>query len=299
MSEFLQALPDGRVFVDYGPTSMVITARRAGAPCPELAEAAFPLIQSSLEEIAQALPILRQYPKDGDFSALEGLPRVMAEAVLSTGEPTLTPMAAVAGAVADAVADWIFARGADLVAVNNGGDVALRLAEGQQLRMGILPDLDGGGISRIVTLRAEDGVGGVCTSGQGGRSLTRGVASAVTVFSRRCALADACAPTSPTALISIPPGSVSARPESWNRTVISPNLLLWRRWPLLPGRRKLGRRPRRWRKRPGSMGEATSCGARLTYKASGCSGRKSGFLRHKHKKSERKYFYTLCEEELS
>ncbi len=193
MSEFLQALPDGRVFVDYGPTSMVITARRAGAPCPELAEAAFPLIQSSLEEIAQALPILRQYPKDGDFSALEGLPRVMAEAVLSTGEPTLTPMAAVAGAVADAVADWIFARGADLVAVNNGGDVALRLAEGQQLRMGILPDLDGGGISRIVTLRAEDGVGGVCTSGQGGRSLTRGVASAVTVFSRRCALADACA----------------------------------------------------------------------------------------------------------
>ena len=193
MSEFLQVLPDGRVFVDYGPTSMVITARRAGAPCPELAEAAFPLIQSSLEEIAQALPVLRQYPRDGDFSALEGLPRVMAEAVLATGEETLTPMAAVAGTVADAVADWIFARGADLVAVNNGGDVALRLGEGQQLRMGILPDLDGGGISRVITLRAEDGIGGVCTSGLGGRSLTRGVASAVTVFSRRCALADACA----------------------------------------------------------------------------------------------------------
>ena len=193
MSGFLQVLPDGRVFVDYGPTSMVITARRASAPCPELAEAAFPLIQSSLEEIARALPVLRQYPKDGDFSALEGLPLVMAEAVLATGEETLTPMAAVAGTVADAVADWIFARGADLVAVNNGGDVALRLGEGQELRMGILPDLSAGGISQVVTLRAEDGVGGVCTSGLGGRSLTRGVASAVTVFSRRCALADACA----------------------------------------------------------------------------------------------------------
>lgn len=192
MSGPLQVLPDGRVFVDYGPASMVITARRQGEPFPEAAEAAFPLIESALAEIAQALPALRAAAGEGDFSRLEGLPRVMAEAVLAAGEPTLTPMAAVAGTVADAAADWIFAQGADVVAVNNGGDVALRLGPGQSLRMGILPELEGG-ISQVVTLRAEDGVGGVCTSGLGGRSLTRGVASAVTVFSRRCALADACA----------------------------------------------------------------------------------------------------------
>jgi len=191
--EFVHTLSDGRVFVDYGPTSMVITARRQGEPLPQLAADVFPLIQDSLREIAQALPILRQYPKDGDFSQLEGLPRVMAEAVLATGEGTLTPMAAVAGTVADLAADWIFAHGADLVAVNNGGDVALRLGPGQQMRMGILPQLDGGEISQVVTLRAEDGIGGVCTSGLGGRSLTRGIASSVTVFSHRCALADACA----------------------------------------------------------------------------------------------------------
>ncbi len=190
MSVPLQVLPDGRVFVDYGPASMVITARRQGEPFPEAAEAAFPLIESALAEIAQALPVLRR--AGGDYSRLEGLPRVMAEAVLAAGEPTLTPMAAVAGTVADAVADWIFAQGADVVAVNNGGDVALRLGPGQSLRMGILPELEGG-ISQVVTLQAEDGVGGVCTSGLGGRSLTRGIARAVTVFSRRCALADACA----------------------------------------------------------------------------------------------------------
>ena len=190
MSVPLQVLPDGRVFVDYGPASMVITARRQGEPFPEAAEAAFPLIESALAEIAQALLVLRR--AGGDYSRLEGLPRVMAEAVLAAGEPTLTPMAAVAGTVADAVADWIFAQGADVVAVNNGGDVALRLGPGQSLRMGILPELEGG-ISQVVTLRAEDGVGGVCTSGLGGRSLTRGIARAVTVFSRRCALADACA----------------------------------------------------------------------------------------------------------
>lgn len=116
----------------------------------------------------------------------------MAESVLATGEPTLTPMAAVAGTVADAMADWLFARGADLVAVNNGGDVALRLGEGRSIRMGILPDLNGR-VTEIVEIRAEDGIGGVCTSGLGGRSLTRGIAGGVTVFSRRCALADACA----------------------------------------------------------------------------------------------------------
>lgn len=193
ISEFVHALSDGRVFVDYGPTTMVITARCQGKPVPELAAEAFPLIQDGLQEIAHALPVLRQYPSDGAFSQLEGLPRVMAESVLATGEKTLTPMAAVAGTVADMVADWIFARGADLVAVNNGGDVAVRLAPGQEMRMGILPDPNGGDLSQVITLRAEDGIGGVCTSGLGGRSLTRGIASSVTVFSHRCALADACA----------------------------------------------------------------------------------------------------------
>ena len=97
MDEFLRTLDDGRVFVDYGPASMVITARREGEPLSELACAAFPRIRDSLAEIAGELDTLRKYPCQGDFSRLTGLPRVMAEAVLATGEPTLTPMAAVAG----------------------------------------------------------------------------------------------------------------------------------------------------------------------------------------------------------
>ena len=183
MDEAFRILDDGRVFFDYGPASMVVTARRGDEDLSDLAASAFPFLRDSLSEIAEALPILRQ---------LTGLPRVMAESVLATGEPTLTPMAAVAGTVADAMADWLFARGADLVAVNNGGDVALRLGEGRSIRMGILPDLNGR-VTEIVEIRAEDGIGGVCTSGLGGRSLTRGIAGGVTVFSRRCALADACA----------------------------------------------------------------------------------------------------------
>ena len=192
MDEAFRILDDGRVFFDYGPASMVVTARRGDENLSDLAASAFPFLRDSLSEIAGALPILRQYPDGVDYSELTGLPRVMAESVLATGEPTLTPMAAVAGTVADAMADWLFARGADLVAVNNGGDVALRLGEGRSIRMGILPDLNGR-VTEIVEIRAEDDIGGVCTSGLGGRSLTRGIAGGVTVFSRRCALADACA----------------------------------------------------------------------------------------------------------
>lgn len=192
MDEDFRILEDGRVFFDYGPASMVVTARRGDEELSALAASAFPFLRDSLAEIAEALPILRQFPEGMDYSELTGLPRVMAESVVAAGEPTLTPMAAVAGTVADAMADWLFARGADLVAVNNGGDVALRLGEGRSIRMGILPDLNGR-VTDVVEIRAEDGIGGVCTSGLGGRSLTRGVAGGVTVFSRRCALADACA----------------------------------------------------------------------------------------------------------
>ena len=169
MDEAFRILDDGRVFFDYGPASMVVTARRGDENLSDLAASAFPFLRDSLSEIAGALPILRQYPDGMDYSELTGLPRVMAESVLATGEPTLTPMAAVAGTVADAMADWLFARGADLVAVNNGGDVALRLGEGRSIRMGILPDLNGR-VTEIVEIRAEDGIGGVCTSGLGGAS---------------------------------------------------------------------------------------------------------------------------------
>lgn len=189
----MRVLEDGRVFIDYGPASMVVTARRDGENLHGLIKDAFPVLQAALAEIADSLPVLRLPPDKIRARSLTGLARVMTEAALATGEPSLTPMATVAGTVADCVADWLFSRGADLVLVNNGGDVAIRLDVGQSLRMGILPDQDKGTVTQVVEIRAGDGIGGVCTSGLGGRSLTRGIANSVTVFSSRCAAADACA----------------------------------------------------------------------------------------------------------
>lgn len=189
----VHVLEDGKVFVDHGPVSMVITAREGSRMLTELAAESFPVICRALGELADALPILRLYPDKIRGKMSPGLPDQMVRAVRAVKEPTLTPMAAVAGAMADLVADYLEARGAATVIVNNGGDIALRIHERQGVRMGIVTDIGRGQTDEIVTIHEEDGIGGVCTSGLGGRSLTRGIANGVTVFSKRCIQADACA----------------------------------------------------------------------------------------------------------
>jgi len=117
----------------------------------------------------------------------------MLEAVLAVGEPTLTPMAAVAGAVADTVADWLQANGAHRAVVNNGGDVAIRLTPGWEVEIGLISNLASRKVDQLLTITAESGIGGVATSGLGGRSFTRGLAQGVSVLAGSGVLADALA----------------------------------------------------------------------------------------------------------
>lgn len=193
-----EILNDGRVYVDYGPVSMVMMASKNGVVQTELCSEAARLIPDLLTEISHSRQLLSQFSstielREGDLNDLGGLPLKMVEAVKQVQEPTLTPMAAVAGTLADFLADWIEAQGVDKVLINNGGDIAIRLQGNQSVKIGILPKVEIGKLEKTVTIRAEAGVGGVCTSGLGGRSFTRGIANAVTVFSKRCCIADACA----------------------------------------------------------------------------------------------------------
>lgn len=189
----MRALAPGQVFFDYGPVSMVVSALKEGIGNTQLCKSAFGVIDDCLKELRPVLEILRRYPGQVDPDALRGLPEVMARAVIDTGDPWLTPMAAVAGSIADAVADYLEGKGCEKVTANNGGDIALRLAREQRLTLGVVCDMSVGTVSRTVLLTGESGVGGVATSGLGGRSLTTGIASGVTVFSTRCAKADALA----------------------------------------------------------------------------------------------------------
>jgi ApbE superfamily uncharacterized protein (UPF0280 family) len=114
----------------------------------------------------------------------------MAEAVWPHRAVYITPMAAVAGSVADEMlAAMLLGRTLDKAYVNNGGDIAFHLNEGQELKAGIFVDaLDG-----AVRLSHDRPVRGIATSGWGGRSFSRGIVDSVTVLAANAAMADAAA----------------------------------------------------------------------------------------------------------
>jgi ApbE superfamily uncharacterized protein (UPF0280 family) len=108
-------------------------------------------------------------------------------------DPSLTPLAAVAGAIADEVADFLEAQGGRGIIVNNGGDIALRLYRDETIKVGIRSDIQRENCPYNLIVTGTMGIGGVATSGLGGRSFTKGVASATVVIARSAVYADAAA----------------------------------------------------------------------------------------------------------
>ena len=112
----------------------------------------------------------------------------------------ITPMAAVAGAVAQELIAAYARPGVRRAWVNNGGDIALHLAPGRQVRVGLFADLArfDPAQSAVHTdghfdVLAADSVRGIATSGWRGRSLSLGIADSVCVLARTAAEADAAA----------------------------------------------------------------------------------------------------------
>jgi len=101
-------------------------------------------------------------------------------------------MAAVAGSVAEEIlAAMMREAPLDRAYVNNGGDIALHLAEGEHFTVGMTDRPDQFGVMRTMIIRAGDPSRGVATSGCRGRSFSLGIADAVTVLARTAAQADA------------------------------------------------------------------------------------------------------------
>jgi ApbE superfamily uncharacterized protein (UPF0280 family) len=118
----------------------------------------------------------------------------MAEAVWPYRDVYITPMAAVAGSVADEMLEALV-RGRRLAKayINNGGDIAIYLESGEMLRAAIVANVDAPGLDGGVELRAEMPIRGLATSGWRGRSFSLGIADSVTVLARTAAMADAAA----------------------------------------------------------------------------------------------------------
>jgi len=191
----VQVLTGGRLHLQHGPIDVVLQAWGAEAAVERAYRAVVARFGTVLGELVGELPELRK--------AMDDRPRVegaVASRMVAACRPYrvfVTPMAAVAGAVADELlAAMTGAAPLAKAFVNDGGDIAVHLAEGEAMEVGVAADFSRGPVPAVsgrVTLRSGDGNGGVATSGRQGRSLSLGIADSVTVLARDAARADAAA----------------------------------------------------------------------------------------------------------
>ena len=188
-------LGDGRRHhFQHGPIDLVIEAFGRPGEVARAYEQAWARFQAILGELVGELPLLRAPVTDAGTALSGPVGWRMVRAAAPHRSVFVTPMAAVAGAVADEVlAALVAGRALDRAYVNNGGDIALFLAPGQSFRTGIVtlgaaPSLDG-----FTGIDAASGVGGLATSGWRGRSLSLGIADSVTALAANAAEADVAA----------------------------------------------------------------------------------------------------------
>lgn len=191
----ITVLSDERVFLNYGPVQMMLVASTKTKKLTRELQGAAHYVITILEDLAKVLAKAKDIKTVNDPHITEyPLPlRLMVESVQATGDNTLTPMAAVAGTFSDLVADWLVAKGATKVMINNGGDIAVRLLGNEETKVGLTPSIEAPSFTHILPLSVKDGIGGIATSGLGGRSFTKGIASAVTVLATTARIADSCA----------------------------------------------------------------------------------------------------------
>jgi ApbE superfamily uncharacterized protein (UPF0280 family) len=189
-------LPDGRrLHMNHGPIDLIVEAFGEGAERQAAYRQAAARFATILEELVAELPDLRRPAGAQERRFAGATARAMEAAACrfaDRGAVFVTPMAAVAGAVADAVlAAMVEGRRLDRAYVNDGGDIALHLAPSRSVRLAIA-GTDATMADRV-TVHAEDAVRGVATSGWRGRSHSLGIADAVTVLARDAAGADVAA----------------------------------------------------------------------------------------------------------
>jgi len=251
MSAVAARFDDGRLHLQHGPIDLIVEAFGA----PDEVERAYAQATDRFGDILTVLvgelPVLRR-PVGDAYPLLQGpVARRMAEAVWPHRTRYITPMAAVAGAVADEMLQALVrGRTLDKAYVNDGGDIAFHLAPGQSLRAGIVadstsspfrwgsapsygamgssmtppsamtptpPHLNGEESNKtldgMALLTHERPVRGIATSGRGGRSFSLGIADSVTVLAVTAAAADAAATIIANAVNADHP-SIERRPAS-------------------------------------------------------------------------------------
>ena len=198
---YLDGSTEGRLHMQHGPIDLVIgidgSAAHLGSQRRIAYEAAHARFATILEELVSELPLLKQPARRAGPVPKGPTARRMISAVLPFADSHfITPMAAVAGSVADEIlAAMLGAFPAQdrpgRIYVNNGGDIAIHLDPGAEYRIRMARE-DGVAFGSFA-ITHEDKSRGIATSGRGGRSLSMGIADSVTTIATDAASADAVA----------------------------------------------------------------------------------------------------------
>lgn len=192
----IRLLADGRrLHLQDGPIDLIVETAGSESDRRAAYDAAARRFTGLLDELCSELPLLRQ-TADPARSRLQGVvaQRMHAAVAPLAAAHFITPMAAVAGSVAEEI--LVAMTGAarlDRAYVNNGGDIALHLARGERFSVGLIDRPDASGTLRTISVDADDPSRGIATSGRHGRSFSLGIADAVTVLARTASQADAAA----------------------------------------------------------------------------------------------------------
>ncbi len=184
-----------RLHLQDGPIDLIIEARGSETDVRTAYEAATRRFTGLLDELCGELPLLRE-AADPAWCLLQGnVARRMHAAVAPFAvDHFITPMAAVAGAVAEEILGAMVSKARpERAYVNNGGDIALHLAGGEHFTVGLMDRPDKHGLMQTMVIDADDPSRGIATSGRYGRSFSLGIADAVTVLARTASQADAAA----------------------------------------------------------------------------------------------------------
>ncbi len=194
-------LPDGRLHFHHGPMDIIIGAEGDLAALTAAHQGAWERFKTILQELVQELSALRR-PVQGACPVAGPIAKRMWSACQPYQASFITPMAAVAGSVAQELLRYYVVPGIKRAWVNNGGDIAIHLAADESIRAGLYSNLARFNAQQLQKGLTVDGqfevhssspVRGVATSGWRGRSFSLGIADSVTVLAVTAAQADAAA----------------------------------------------------------------------------------------------------------
>ena len=192
----IRLLPDGcRLHMHDGPIDLIVEAFGAPREIEIAYRAARARFVTVLDELCAELQLLRQPVREDSPLPNGRIAQRMVEAVRPYASRTfITPMAAVAGGVAEEIL-WAMTSAATLsrAYVNDGGDIAIHLASGEKFVVGMVERPDRPSLSGTTVIESSNPIRGIATSGWRGRSFSLGIADAVTVLAATAAQADAAA----------------------------------------------------------------------------------------------------------